>query len=255
MGTEVMGLDSACPKFSRNMGSLSAIDGQLLDGLDFCRTVYDLFDEVKRGPDGTRRLRLRQSQADKRLVEELLPLAVYIQTRYRAGTRISVRWESGSQPYDAILCFNGSSVVHDGAPRKLYAEVTTSVHPRDYLVRERVHLKGGSFGPRGTYRGGKDIVSNPCVYNGFEILRDFAAQILRRLDDKARKSYPAETVLVISCIPPHGLVLENEWETVIKELRIANPNIPFREVFLVDRSMSYTATLYGNREQPPQVHV
>src|ERR1019366_7780432 len=86
---------------------LSTFDDQLLDGLEFCRKVYDLFDQVQNGPDGIAKLRLRPSKNEKRLVEELIPIARYVQARYREGRRIKVRWLSGSQPYDAILWSSG----------------------------------------------------------------------------------------------------------------------------------------------------
>jgi hypothetical protein len=63
---------------------ISTFDGQLLDGLDFCRMVYDLFDQVSAEPDGIAKLRLRPTKAEKRLIEELLPIAGYVQARYRA---------------------------------------------------------------------------------------------------------------------------------------------------------------------------
>jgi hypothetical protein len=73
-----------------------------VDGLDFCGKVYDLFDQVRGGPDGIAKLRLRPTKNEKRLIEELIPIARYMQARYREGHRIKVHWFSGSQPYDAI---------------------------------------------------------------------------------------------------------------------------------------------------------
>jgi hypothetical protein len=32
--------------------AISTFDGQLLDGLDFCRMAYDLFDQMSGEPDG-----------------------------------------------------------------------------------------------------------------------------------------------------------------------------------------------------------
>ncbi len=141
----------------------SAVDGHLLDGLDFCRKVYDLLDLISRESDGKSRLRLRQSKTDKRLIEELLPLARYIQARYQAGRRIKVRWLSGSQQHDAILWSSGSLVKHGGVPRKVFIEVTTSVHQNDHLRRQLLDQSGGSFGVKGIRREGKEIVSKPDV--------------------------------------------------------------------------------------------
>src|SRR5689334_18068780 len=82
---------------------LSALDDNLLDGLRFCTKAYDLLDQIRAEPDGLGKIRLLSSKREKRLLEELLPIAQYIQARYRTGNRLKIRWLSGSQPYDAII--------------------------------------------------------------------------------------------------------------------------------------------------------
>jgi hypothetical protein len=145
---------------------LSTFDGQLLDGLDFCRKVYDLFDQVQAGPDGIAKLRLRPTKSEKRLIEELIPIARYVQARYREGRRIQVRWFGGSKPYDAVLRSSGGLVEHRMAPRKLFVEVTTAVHQNEYLARHLLHEKGGSFGVKGISRDQKtgNIISKPTMH-------------------------------------------------------------------------------------------
>jgi hypothetical protein len=168
---------------------LSAIDGQLLDGLDYCRKVYDLFDHIQRQPEGRSRLRLRPSKIEKRLVEELLPLARYLQARYQAGRRIKVRWFSGSQPYDAILWSSGSHVKHGGKPRKVLVEITTSVHPNEYLTRQLLEQRGGSFGVKGIRREGKtgEIISEPYAVSGGEYAKDLAEADTRKTPRKSQQ--------------------------------------------------------------------
>ena len=58
---------------------LSVLDDKLLDGLKFCIKVYDLFDQVLSEPDGLGKIRLLKSKREKKLLEELLPIALYIQ--------------------------------------------------------------------------------------------------------------------------------------------------------------------------------
>ena len=86
---------------------LSTFDGRLLDGLNFCRKVYELFNQSRAGANGIANLRLRPTKLEKRLIEELIPLSRYVQARYREGRRIKIRWLSGSQPYDATLLLSG----------------------------------------------------------------------------------------------------------------------------------------------------
>jgi len=231
---------------------LATIDDQLLDGLDFCRKVYDLFDQINREPEGKSRLRLRQSKTDKRLVEELLPLACYIQARYQAGRRIKVRWLSGPQQYDAVLWSSGSLVEHGGVPRKAFVEITRSVHRNDSDSRRLLDQRGGSFGVRGIHREGKTIVSKPYVFSGGENAKDLAELILASLNLKANKAYPPSTVLVVDCVPTCSLLLEDEWKDAIEQVSLARPSIPFREVFLLDMHMAHTATLHGDRQRSPR---
>jgi hypothetical protein len=68
---------------ARKQLDLSSLDNKLLDGLRLCLKVYDLFDQVRAEADGVGKLRLLKSKREKRLIEELLPIAQYIQTRYR----------------------------------------------------------------------------------------------------------------------------------------------------------------------------
>jgi hypothetical protein len=173
---------------------LATIDDHLLDGLDFCRKVYDVFEQVLREPEGKSRLRLRKSKTDKRLIEELLPLARYIQVHYRPGRRINVRWLSGSQPYDAILWSSGALVEHGYVPKRVFVEITRSVHRNDSDSRRLLDLRGGSFGVRGIHRVGKEIVSKPYVFSGGENAKDLAELILASIHQKAQKSYSLSTV-------------------------------------------------------------
>ncbi len=234
---------------SSSGSALSTFDGQLLDGLDFCREVYDLFDAIQKSPDGVTRLRKRQG-TEKKLIEELLPITRYVQARYREGRRLKVRWFSGSQPYDAVLWSRGGSVIHGMAPRKVLLEVTSSMHPNEYLARQLLMTKGGSFGVKGIARDPKTkiVTSEPHVHRNDEIETDLAAQILERLREKAAKNYPWNTVLIMQCFC-NSLTLESEWKDAIQRVENARPSIPFREVFLIENVASLTSTLYGDRKR------
>jgi hypothetical protein len=238
----------AMPK--RQHLDLSTFDGQLLDGLEFCRKVYDLFDQVQGGPDGVAKLRLRPTKCEKRLIEELIPITRYVQARYREGRRIKVRWFSGSQPYDAILWSSGGLVKHRMAPRKLFVEVTTSVHQNEYLARHLLRQKGGSFGVKGISRDkkGGNIISAPTVHTPDELAMDLASQIIERLRTKSAKGYSPGTVLIINCVP-NSLILDSEWTDAIERVTKAQAHLAFREVFLIEPVMCYSTTLYGNRRR------
>jgi hypothetical protein len=238
------------PRLRDSTWGLSIFDGQLMNGLDFCRNVYDLVDQLTGDPDGIARLRLRPTKNEKRLIEELIPIARYVQARYREGRRIKVRWFSGSQPYDAVLWSSGGMVEHHMAPRKVFVEVTTSVHQNEYLARRLLHEQGGSFGVKGISRDKKtgDILSKPHVHTSDELAADLAGQIIERLRAKTAKGYSPGTVLIINCVP-NGLILDAEWNNAIERVTRSQAHLAFREVFLIETVMSHSATLYGNRNR------
>jgi hypothetical protein len=228
--------------------TLSTFDGKLLDGLTFCRKVYQFFDQVRAAPDGGSRIRLRPTKTEKRLLEELIPIASYVQGRYRAGRSIKVRWFSGSQPFDAVLLSAGALVEHGACPRKLLVEVTTSVHPNEYLVRKLVDEQGYASGVKGTTRDRKTgkIDSKPYVYQNNERVMDLSNQILQCLQKKSAKKYPPGTVLIVDCVA--GLLDQSEWEDAVQEVKKAELHAAFREVFLCELVMSRSATLYGENK-------
>jgi hypothetical protein len=227
---------------------LSTFDDRLLDGLDFCKQVYDLFDQIRNGPDGIERLRLRPTKIEKKLIEELIPIARYVQARYREGRRLKVRWLSGSQRYDAVLWSSGGYVEHGIAPRKLLLEVTMSVHASDHLARRLLHERGGSFGVKGIAQDKKTgaITSTPYVHTNDELATDLAAQIINRLTGKAAKNYPFGTALIIQCVADM-LILEPEWNDALDRVVKAQQHHAFREVFVFESVGLLSTTLYGRR--------
>jgi hypothetical protein len=194
------------------------------------------------------RISLSRRRLKKKLLEELLPIARYIQARYSEGRRIKVRWFSGSQPYDAIIWSSGGKVMHGEASRRVLVEVTTSVHPNEHLARRLLHERGGSFGPKGISRDKETgaIISTPHVHTPDELAADLADQILECLESKSSKPYPPGTTLIINCIT-NSLILPSEWDDAIERVRKAQAHLAFREVFLLEMVSSHSATLYGDR--------
>jgi hypothetical protein len=223
--------------------TLSTFDGKLLDGLTFCRKVYELFDQIHASPNGTSKIRMRLTITEKRLIEELIPIACYVQARYRGGRRIKLRWHAGSQPFDAVLSSYGVLVEQGMFPKQLLVEVTASVHPNDHLVRQLIDQHGPAFGPKGTERDKKTgrIVSKLHVYQNDERVTDLTGQILQSLRKKSAKNYPPETVLIVDCVA--GLLDQAEWEEAIQEVRKAKLHRAFREVFLCELVLFRSVTL------------
>ncbi|MBP7528969.1 MAG: hypothetical protein KA801_13640 [Syntrophorhabdaceae bacterium] len=236
--------------------TLSDFDNRLMNGFDFCKKACSLFEEIRRGPNGVERLRLRKDKLEKKLIEELLPIARYIQARYNHGRQVKVRWKDGNQNYDARILSSGALVDIGQAPQSQYVEVTTAVHENDHISRYMLNKDGWVFGAKGIKKHpdtGK-YVSEPYVYTNSELSEDLATRILRRIAAKAKIKYPANTLLIIQCFLD-TLLLEDEWDHTIAKVKDNNVDHAFREIFVFDSNHHYAATFYGNTSKTKEMTV
>jgi hypothetical protein len=238
---------------------LETLDNKMLDGLVFCATAYSILDEVRSSPKGIEELRLRRGQRAKKLVEEILPLATFVQARYGPGYRLRIRWLGGNQSYDARLRCSGAVVDRMGIPRNQYLEVTTAVHQTEHLVRERINTEGFSFAAVGNRRdqATRKIISVPVVHEHSTHLGDLAALVKARVADKASKlRHPAQTSLLVQC-ELGVVVLEEEWDEIIQALRAELQTEPnrFREVVLVEvgKRIATLSRQVGRAQRPKRV--
>lgn len=233
---------------------LSTFDGKAMDGLLFCRRVYNLFEQVNKCPDSKARLRIRSQKLDKRLIEELIPLARYVQAQYQEGRRIKVQWFAGSQSYDAVLLSSGEKVIHGIAPKWLLIEITASYPDNDHFARRQLHEEGMTWGPKKISQDKKGkITSEPHVFINYERSEELAESIIKRIKDKTDKAYPPGTVLIINCFAGSGnLLLDDEWQRAVEIVKQAQVHSAFQEVFLIELVRSYSGTLYGNKAKRKQ---
>jgi hypothetical protein len=227
---------------------LETLDGRLLDGLTFCRRAYALLERMHSSPRGTEELRLHRGQRCKKLIEEILPLAAYVQSRYGPGLRLRIQWIGANQSFDARQLSSGYVVERLGIPREQYLEVTMAVHEREHLAREHLSAEGFSFGPRGTCRDRKTrkITSAPTVYDNHEAQEELIELIGKRITDKASKDYPKDTSLIVPCVLSMPF-WDDEWQYVIRELRNKPVDHRFREIILLDAIGRRVASLCGPR--------
>lgn len=226
--------------------TLADFDNHLMNGLDFCKKAYGLFEEISRSPNGVERLRLRKGKLEKELIEELLPIARYIQARYSHGRQLKVRWKDGTQNYDARLLSSGSLVDVHLSPKGQYVEVTTAVHENNHIARSISNKNGHVFGVKGIHKDPQtgEYMSQPYVYTNHELSEDLAKKILERITAKNKIRYPTNTTLIIQCFLD-TLFFEDEWEYAIKKVKDSGVQHRFREIFMFDSNHHYAATLYG----------
>ncbi len=227
--------------------TLSDFDNRLMNGFSFCKKAYGLFEEIRKSANGVERLRLRKGRLEKKLIEELLPIARYIQARYNHGRQLKVKWKDGNQNFDARLLSAGALVDRGLVRKVLYVEVTTAVHENDHIARNILHKMGGVLGPKGITKDPQtgEYVSQPYVYDGDEHSEDLADKILERIKAKNKKKYPDNTALIIQCFLD-TLFVENEWENAIKKVRDGDVQHSFLEIFVFDSNHHYATTLYNN---------
>jgi hypothetical protein len=224
--------------------ALAAFDGKLLDGLQFCGDVYQLFESIRAAGDGPSRLRRRTSKVEKKLIEELLPICAYLQARYRIGRYISVRWSAGNQQCDAELVQHGAYVTHGYYPDTYFLEVTCAMHKNEHLSRELLDKEGGAFGLDGLRRlKSGDIESVPVSYSNNDFIARYATLLLGTIARKAAKPYPDNTALVVQC-NLNNLYLPSDWAGLMSQVQEALPAIPFSELFLYDPVCQYNHTFY-----------
>jgi hypothetical protein len=228
-----------------NPSQLTQFDGELLDGLQFCSKVYALFEQIRNSDDGVSRLRMRATVTEKKLIEELLPICKYVQSKYKAGRYISVRWFTGSQQFDAEVVQTGAYVERGYFPEAAHLEVTCVMHPNDYLSRELLDKTGGAFGLDGLRRlKSGEIESEPVSYLNQEFIQSYSKLVVKQIEKKDSIAYPPQTTLVVQC-SLNRLYMPEEWEALVAEIRNHLPEHSFQEIFMYDMVSDYSCSLLG----------
>jgi hypothetical protein len=229
--------------------SLSIFDGQVIDGLLFCHQAYTLFEELRGQEGGPSRLRMRESDLEKKLLEEIFPICKYILAKYRAGRYISVCWRHGNQPYDAELFQAGSYIDKGYYQADMFLEVTCAMHPNDYLNRELLDTKGYAFGLEGLRRlKSKEIESAPVVHTNQDFIETFAQLLIERIKSKTLKPYQLNTTLVVQC-SLNTLYTPSEWEKLEELVIASNIAHQFSEIYVYDSTCEYTFSLWPTISQ------
>ena len=185
-------------------------------------------------PDGRNRLRLRATPADKRLLEELLPICRYVQTYYRPGRYISVRWINGSQSFDAELHQTGDYIAKGYYPALAYLEATSAMHENEHWIWKLLSQGKPAFAPDGISKlRRKPVQSEPVVFTNTEHVEAFVPIVLAQISKKAKIAYPADTSLVVQC-SLNSLYTPDDWMLLVAEVRRQLPPHAFREILMFD---------------------
>lgn len=224
---------------------LAQFDGNLLDGLEFCSKVYALFESIRNTVEGPSRFRRRPTRLEKKLLEELLPICKYVQASYRPGRYMSVRWVDGNQQFDAEVFQRGAYVGETYYPATAFLEVTSSMHPNEYLIREQLDNKGSAFGVDGIRRlKNGEIESAPVRYTNREFVESDAELIKGRIAKKANVPYPKNTTLIIDCTLSMPY-MPDEWRDLMDRVQATLPRTQFREIYFYDPVGQYSLSVWS----------
>lgn len=228
--------------------SIDDLDGQLLNGLEFCAKAYALFEKLRAEPHGRERLRLRSDLNEKRLVDEILPICRYIQTYYRLGRYISVRWVNGSQSYDAELHQSGDYVTQGYYSPVAYLEVTGAMHENEHWIRKLLNQGKVAYAPEGIdAKKGTPLQSKPVDFTNYEHVKNFVPIIVASIQKKSEINYPKDTSLVVQC-HLNSLYTTAEWRLLVSEVESQVAFTPFREILLFDGTTERTTSLTINTQ-------
>lgn len=226
---------------------LAQLDDKLLDGLQFCSIAYAGFESIRNSPEGTSRLRKRL-RPEKKLLEEILPICNYVQASYRPGRYISVRWVNGSQQFDAQLVQRGAYVCKNYYPESAFLEVTCSMHANEYLIRELLDTKGFAFGGDGIRRlKNGDIESVPVSYTNRQFVETDTSQILNRIEEKSKVTYPNNTILIVDCTLSLQY-MPDEWDDLMERVLRGLPKTQFSEIYLYNAVGQYSKSFHQHHD-------
>jgi len=134
----------------------------------------------------------------------------------------------------------------------MFVEIVSAAHKNQHHLRRLAHEERVVFGVKGITldKERKQVTSQPYVSSPDEIRTDLVAQITKAINKKANKSYPANTVLIVSCTPD-TIVDNDEWSDVVDQLHSLPAVGSFSEVFVYDIVGSRSASLYRSQNPSP----
>jgi hypothetical protein len=168
-------------------------------------------------------------------MEEILPLARFVQVKTRPGNELKIKWIHGNQQFDAYFKQFGSYVENGFSIPEGCLEVTGIYHPNHYLARELSNNGEIFFSYDGLKRdkNTKSILSTPVVRGGLEFVENMAKASVEQIRKKSKISYPDNTILIVDC-SLDIYYYEHEWHHFLCKVRENMPSHSFKEIFLYD---------------------
>ena len=224
--------------------TLDSFHNKSLNGFSFCQKAYKLFNQIKSETNGLERLRMRQSELERKLIIEILPLAKFVQIKTKPGNELKIKWMNGDQTFDACFVQFGSYVDNGFSIPKGHLEVTGVYHPNHFLANELLNSGETFFGCDGLMRHKKTktIHSTPIAKNRLESAENMATLAIGQIKKKSEKPYPDKTILIVEC-NLDTYYYEHEWHHFLCKVREDIPSHSFKEILLYDSLVGQYAYL------------
>jgi hypothetical protein len=166
---------------------------------------------------GITRLRFREGKC-KKLIEEILPISVFLKCFERIGLDLYCEYFYGNQNFDAKIYCGGLLVEKQSFKNEYFLEVSIACHPKDYLKRECLEKGLPSFGGDDIERlKNGTIKSSPEVSDPDKLIETHFDFIKSRIEGKNKIQYPSNTYLIIPLFPD-TLITQDEWIEIVCRL-------------------------------------
>jgi hypothetical protein len=206
---------------------------------EFSKRALNAFESLRNSPGGISKMRMRRrGEFARKLVEEILPISVFLRCFERPGLNLYCQYFSGYQSFDGKIYCQGLLVERKFLKDEYLVEVSIACHEKDYLKRKC--LEGGF--PCFSASGMKElkngtVISEPVVNTPADFISEHINFIKSRIEKKGEKNYPNNTFLIIP-IFPDTVLMRDDWIEIRNKLESTEEIAKFCSVFVYDK-MSY----------------
>lgn len=200
------------------------------------------------------RLRKSRNLAPKKLLEEVLPIAVFLKYFDTPSRTPRCRYCPGNQPFDAQLKVTGREVELGLLKSMYYLEVTTAIPHDDHLVREALHRHGfvvtsGSHRRVGSRRRGREVIETSPEVRDYDFpVAQLASLVEHALDRKQAQDHPNPAMLIVVVSPDRPLGC-SDWAKVQDELTRRTDSSGFAGHYVVDPWSNAVVPILGSHCQ------
>ncbi len=172
----------------------------------------------------------------KNLVEEVLPLALFVNSQERQQQRVRCKYFGGDHKFDAKIRIEGPQ----SPTRTHHVEVTAAVSSREHLAREALHRDGIVHAGPSVKRvkradGSKAVESRSTARSPNAAFNDLVSWVVGAVRKKSNRSYPEGTILIVRADDSEAMLRPAEWYALaIAASKQLASSAPFESVFVVD---------------------